>query len=209
VLRMLRAWLNRADAPMLGLDFAASSSSSSSSSSSDGGGGQQHARRLQQTLSEYLPGSPLASSSSSSSSGSDSSSIDGRWWQQQQQKGDAAQSRQPLLPTLLPAAGSLESGSSSSSSDPSPMPATATDGSSSGSASNAWWTKRAHIGGASTNLAGQAKGASADSTAQDSLQVPPSSKRVTPGNAAAASMCCYVLDVACVGAAGLLGCTSI
>jgi hypothetical protein len=161
VLRMLRAWLNRADAPMLGLDFGASSSSSG------GSGARQHARRLQQTLSEYLPDSPMVEA------GRSSSSKDGRWWQQQQQKGphDVAGTSQPLLPTLLPtllpAADRLESGSAAAAADDaSTPPVTATDSSSSsGSGSNAWWTKRAHIGGASAILAQQAKGSEADAAA--------------------------------------------
>lgn len=126
VLRMLRAWLNQNDAPMLGLEFGVNTSSSSSS----GGGVRQHARRLQQTLSAYLPDSPLAAA------GSKVSSKAGRWWQQQRKERSAGSRQQPLLPTLLPAAtaaaDSLESGSAASKA-PSPAQGTSTDSSSSSS----------------------------------------------------------------------------
>jgi hypothetical protein len=164
VLRMLRAWLNRANAPMLGLDFSASSSSSGTGSS--GSTLQQHARRLQQVLSEYLPDSPLAGTSSSSSSNGSS------WWLQHQKEHAAAATRQPLLPTLLPAASSttLESGSAAGASAAQaadPVDHTGSDSSSSssgGSDKAAWWTQRAHIGGANAELV---KGAAA-AVGQDS-----------------------------------------
>jgi hypothetical protein len=161
VLRMLRAWLNRANAPMLGLDF-----NSSDSSAGGSGGASQHARRLQQTLSQYLPDSPMSGTSSSSSRSEGSSSSNNSSWWLQHQKEHVAQARQPLLPTLLPAASSLESGSTAGASAEQPAVAADSRGSSSSSgdssSSAAWWTKRAHIGVANANLV---KGAAAAAAA--------------------------------------------
>jgi hypothetical protein len=180
VLRMLRAWLNRANAPMLGLDFSSASSSSSSSGSSSGAL-QQHARRLQQTLSQYLPDSPMAGTSSSSSEGS--SRNDSSWWLQHQ-KEHAAGARQPLLPTLLPSGSSFENGSTAGDSveqsADADSPGSSGSSSSSSSGSAAWWTKRAHIGVANADLV---KGAAAAAGQESQLKVLPAGDGVlaTPG----------------------------
>lgn len=175
VMRMLRAWLNHADAPMLGL---------SSNGTADA---LQHARhrrsrRLQQTLSEYLKDDESEDSDGISSSDQSSGTS---WWLQKVRVGsntklpegqESMEQGRPLarLPTLEPAAEMSAEGDSSNNTAELNSSGSDSNGSYAGSGSSVnWWTKKSHFGGGTADLAQQVKGQGAGSVAGSSPMVAP------------------------------------